>query len=317
MAMNRIQFQPGLSLPAFHAQFGTDGQCADALEASHWPQGFRCPECGDADYYLLKGGKHKIFQCKRCRLQASLIAGTLFQSTHLALSIWFLAIYLVSQAKTGLSALDLKRQLGVSYPTAWLIQQKLMQAMVERDAQYTLSGDVHVDDAYLGGELAGGKAGRGSENKVPFVAAISLSAEGRPLYIKMAPVPGFTRNAIVGWANADLSPGCIVTSDGLGCFAGVTDAGCQHRVIIAGGRKPKDLPEFNWINTVLGNLKTSLGGAYHAFYFAKYGTRYLGAFVYRFNRRFHLEALPLRLLVAAASIGPRPACWLRQAEESC
>jgi len=317
MAMNRIQFQQGLSLPAFHAQFGTEEQCADALEASRWPQGFRCPECGDADYYLLKGGKHKTFQCKGCRLQTSLIAGTLFQSTHLALSIWFLAIYLVSQAKTGLSALDLKRQLGVSYPTAWLIQQKLMQAMVERDAQYTLSGDVHVDDAYLGGELAGGKAGRGSENKVPFVAAISLSAEGRPLYIKMAPVPGFTRKAIVGWANADLSPGCVVTSDGLGCFAGVTDAGCLHRAIIAGGRKPKDLPEFNWINTVLGNLKTSLGGAYHAFDFAKYGTRYLGAFVYRFNRRFHLEALPLRLLVAAATIGPRPACWLRQAEESC
>src|SRR5664279_5654922 len=105
------------------------------------------------------------------------------------------------KAKTGLSALDLKRQLGVSYPTAWLIQQKLMQAMVERDAQYTLSGDVQVDDAYLGGELVGGKAGRGSENKVPFVAAISLSAEGRPLYIKMVPVPGFTRKAIVDWAN--------------------------------------------------------------------------------------------------------------------
>jgi len=265
---------------------------------------------------LLKGGKHKTFQCKCCRLQTSLIAGTLFQSTHLALNIWFLAIYLVSQAKTGLSALDLKRQLGVSYPTAWLIQQKLMQTMVERDAQYTLCGHVQVDDAYLGGELAGGKAGRGSENKVPFVAAISLSAEGRPLYIKMAPVPGFTRKAIVDWANEDLAPGCVVTSDGLGCFAGVTDAGCQHRPVIAAGRKPKDLPEFNWINTVLGNLKTSLGGAYHAFDFAKYGTRYLGAFVYRFNRRFHLETIPLHLLVAAATIGPRPACWLRQAEES-
>ena len=245
------------------------------------------------------------------------VADTLFQSTHLALGIWFLAIYLVSQARTGLSALDLKRQLGLSYPTAWLVQQKLMQAMVERDAQYTLSGDVQVDDAYLGGELAGGKAGRGSENKVPFVAAISLSAEGRPLYIKMAPIPGFTRKAIFDWAKADLSPGCRVTSDGLGCFAGVTDAGCQHQVIVAAGRKPKDLPEFNWINTVLGNLKTSLGGTYHAFDFAKYGTRYLGAFVYRFNRRFHLETLPLRLLVAAATIEPRPASWLRQAEESC
>ena len=303
MAMNLIQFQAGLSLPAFLAQFGTDEQCADALEVSRWPQGFSCPGCGNANYYLLKVGKHKNFQCKCCRLQTSLIAGTLFQSTHLALNIWFLAIYLISQAKTGLSALDLKRQLGVSYPTAWL-----MQTMVERDAKYTLCGNVQADDAYLGG-----KAGRGSENKVPFVAAISLSAEGRPLYIKMAPVPGFTRKAVFDWATA---PGCIVTSDGLSCFAGVTDAGCQQRAIVADGRKPKDLPEFNWINTVLGNLKTSLGGAYHAFDFAKYGTRYLGAFVYRFNRRFHLEMLPLRLLVAAATIGPRPARWLRQAEES-
>ena len=98
----------------------------------------------------------------------------------------------------------------------------------------------------------------------------------------------------------DLAPGCVVTSDGLGCFAGVTDAGCQHRVIVVGGRKPKDLPEFNWINTVLGNLKTSLGGAYHAFDFAKYGTRYLGAFVFRFNRRFrcvYSSLLPLLGLV--------------------
>ncbi len=107
----------------------------------------------------------------------------------------------------------------------------------------------------------------------------------------MAPIPGFTRKAIANWAQGDLSPGCVVRSDGLACFAGVTDADCQHQVIIAGGRKPKDLPEFCWINTVLGNLKTSLGGAYHAFDFAKYGTRNDGAFAYRFNRRFQLEPL--------------------------
>ena len=317
MSMNRIQFQPGLSLPVFLEQFGTEAQCEAALERTRWPQGFRCPRCGQAPHCVLHVGTHKTFQCQACRSQTSLIAGTLFQSTHLALTIWFLAIYLISQAKTGLSALALKRQLGVSYPTAWLIQQKLMQAMAERDAQYTLSGSVQVDDAYLGGELAGGKAGRGSENKVPFVAAVSLDAEGHPAYAKMVPVSGFTRQAIGDWAKANLSPGCRVISDGLACFAGVTDAGCQHQVVIVGIRKPKDVPEFSWINTVLGNLKTSFGGAYHAFDFAKYGSRYLAAFAYRFNRRFHLETLPMRLLVAAAAIGPRSALWLRQAEESC
>ena len=187
----------------------------------------------------------------------------------MALTIWFLAIYLISQAKTGLSTLALKRQLGVSYPTAWLIQHKLMQAMAERETEYSLVGQVQVDDVYLGGELTGGKAGRGSENKVPFVAAVSLNAEGHPLDTKMAPVPGFTLKAIANWATADLAPGCIVTSDGLACFAGVTEAGCQHQAVIVGTRKPEDVPEFSWVNTVLGNLKTSFGGAYHAFDFAK------------------------------------------------
>jgi hypothetical protein len=104
-------------------------QCAAALEKARWPGGFRCPCCGEVAHCVLRGGSHKVFQCNACRHQASLIAGTVFQGTKLGLTVWFLAIYLVSQAKTGLSALALKRQLGVSYPTAWLIHHKLMQAM--------------------------------------------------------------------------------------------------------------------------------------------------------------------------------------------
>lgn len=314
MAMNRIQFQKGLSLPDFLQRFGAEAQCEAALEKARWPEGFRCPRCGQAPHYLLSGNGHQTYQCRTCRLQTSLTAGTLFQSTQLALTVWFMAIYLISEAKTNLSALALKRLLGVSYPTAWLMQQKLMQTMAERDAHYRLEGQIQVDDAYLGGELAGGKAGRGSENKVPFVAAVSLDNSGHPLYIKMAPVPGFTLKAIADWAQRDLSPDCVVISDGLACFTGVTAAGCLHQPIVVGGRKPKDLPEFSWINTVLGNLKTSFGGAYHAFDFAKYGIRYLAAFVYRFNRRFHLETLPMQLLLAAVTISPRPATWLRRAE---
>jgi len=73
----------------------------------------------------------------------------------------------ISQAKTGLSALALKCQLGVSYSTSWMIHHKLMHAMQQRDDRYLLGGLVHIDDAYLGSELSGGKAGRGSESKAP------------------------------------------------------------------------------------------------------------------------------------------------------
>jgi transposase-like protein len=315
--MNRVQFQPGLSMPEFFRQFGTEAQCEAALERTRWPEGFRCPHCGQAAHYVLRVGVRKAFQCGGCRRQTSLIAGTLFQGTKLALTVWFLAIYLISQAKTGLSALALKRYLGVSYPTAWLMHHKLMQAMVEREAHYVLSGKVEVDDAYLGGELSGGTAGRGSENKVPFVAAVSLDPAGNPVRAKLTPVPGFTLKAIAAWASTHLSPGSCVVSDGLACFAGVGEAGCQHLPIVVGGRKPKDLPDFHWVNTVLGNVKTGTNGAYHAFDFDKYAERYLGAIAYRFNRRFRLDTLPQRLLVAALAIGPRREAWLRQAATPC
>jgi transposase-like protein len=318
MAMNRVQFQPGLSMPEFLQAYGTETQCEDALETARWPNGFRCPRCEEpAEFYILRVKARKTFQCCSCGHQTSLTAGTVFHSTKLALTIWFLAIYLISQAKTGLSALALKRYLGVSYPTAWMIHHKLMQAMVEREARYTLSGQVQIDDVYLGGERSGGKAGRGSENKVPFVAAVSLNQDGNPSHAKLTPVPGFTLTAIANWAKNCLSPTAQVLSDGLACFSAVTEAGCQHQAIVVGARKPKAVPEFEWVNTLIANVKTSLCGAYHAFGFAKYATRYLGAIAYRFNRRFDLRSLPRRLLIAAVNLRALPEPRLRLAENSC
>lgn len=317
MAMSQIQFQPGLSMPEFFRLYGTESRCEVALERARWPDGFFCPCCGQAAHCVLRGGTHKVFQCNACRHQTSLIAGTIFQGTKLALTVWFLAIYLISQAKTGLSALALKRHLGVSYPTAWLIHHKLMQVMLVREARYVLDGQVQVDDAYLGGERSGGKVGRGSENKVPFVAAVSLSDDGHPLRTKLTPVPGFTLKSIAEWAKDQLAPGSTVLSDGLACFGAVIAADCTHQPTVVAGRKPKDIPEFQWINTVLGNLKTSLTGSYHAFNFQKYAARYLAAFAYRFNRRFDLKALHSRLLVAAVCCGPQPLWSIRLADDHC
>ena len=221
MAMNRIQFQPGLSMPEFLKGYGTEAQCEQVLEAVRWPEGFRCPRCDGRAHYVVRDGVRKVFQCVACRHQASLIAGTLFQGTKLPLTTWFLAIYLISQAKTGLSALSLRRQLGVSYPTAWLIHHKLMQAMADREERYVLEGRVQVDDAYLGGERTGGKVGRGSENKVPFVAAVSLAEDDRPVRVRLTPVTGFTLTAISAWATDHLAPSSMVFSDGLACFGAV------------------------------------------------------------------------------------------------
>ena len=273
------------------------------------------PQCNATQHSVLRNGSRKTFHCRH---QTSLIFGTLFQGIRLPLTLWFLAIYLITQSKTGLSALALKSHLGVSYPTAWRIQHKLMQSMLEREALYTLQGSAQADDAYfLGGENPGGKAGRGSENKVPFAAAVSVDDQGHSIHAKFIAITGFTREAIQDWARGALDAECHVLTDGLGCFNGIRDAGRSHDVLIAGGRKPRELPQFWWVNTVLGNLKTGFSGAYHAFKFRKYAQRSLSTMTYRFNRRFNLAILLMSLLRAAVNTGPWPEHWLRTAESSC
>ena len=304
MAFNQIQFQHGMSIPEFLSKFGSPAQCAEAVKRARWPSGFQCPRCSSADHYVVGHGARKLYQCNACRHQTSLTAGSLMEHTKLPLTTWFLAIYLISQAKTGLSALALKRQLGVSYPTAWLLHQKINRAMARQDGTHQLGGAVQIDDAYLGGERAGGKVGRGSENKVPFVAAVSIDERGYPMYLKLNLVSGFTANAISKWARANLMPGTLVASDGLSCFAAVTDAACIHVPTVVGNLKPRDLPSFKWVNTALGNLKTTLAGAFHSLKYRKYAEHYLAAFAYRFNRRFDLRGLITRLIVDVSRCPP-------------
>ncbi len=178
MSKNPIQFQKGLSLPDFFHQYGREDQCREALFRLRWPSGFICPECGNSTYCEIK--QRKVYQCHHCHHQTSVTANTIFHGTKLALTQWFLAIYLLTQRKKSLSALQLSREIGVNYDTAWRLKQKLMQVMLERQQSKSLKGVIEMDDAYLGGELAG-KRGRGSPNKIPFVAAVETQ-DGKPIF---------------------------------------------------------------------------------------------------------------------------------------
>lgn len=314
MTCSAIQFQIGLSLRQFLRLYGTEEQCEAALEKARWPDGFRCPRCGGHEHGLVYGRRLKHYQCRTCGHQATLTAGTIMQATKLPLTTWFQAFYLIGQAKTGISFLELSRHLGVNYDTAWLLHNKILRAMSDRDDAYVLRGKIQIDDAYLGGERPGGKAGRGSENKIPIVAAVSVNEAGRPVHAKITPVAGFSSEAIATWARDHLAPGSAVLSDGLACFRSVTAAGCSQEVIVTGGRHPNDLPQFRWINTVLGNLKTSLNGTFHAFNFDKYARRYLGGHCFRFNRRFSLAEMTERIANAVCCCKPCTERNLRVAE---
>ena len=314
MTMNRVQFQPGLSMTQFLDRYGSVEQCEAALIESRWPSGFACPACGGGHSSSFRRQGRLYFQCAACRHQCSVTSGTIFGATKLPLTRWFLAMHLLTQSKNNVAALELMRHLGVCYKTAWLIKHKLMEVMRVREQDRQLDGRVEIDDAYLGGERSGGKPGRGSENKVPFVAAVQTTPEGQPQLACLRQQP-FTTEAMAMFAASSIAPSATVISDGLWCFGGVQIVGAEHeRIVTGGGKASTRLPQFKAVNTFLGNLKRALGGTYHAFDFAKYAHRYLAEAQYRFNRRFNLASILTRLLRAACLTTPRPAAAIRAAE---
>ncbi|GMU45173.1 MAG: IS1595 family transposase [Xanthomonadales bacterium PRO6] len=237
------------------------------------------------------------FQCRACRHQTTLLAGTIFQASKLPLTKWFLALHLLSCAKTNLSALELMRQVGICYRSAWRLKHKVMLVMTEREESRKLKGLVQIDDAYLGGERNGGKRGRGSENKQPFLIAVETDGNlEHPRYAVIEPVRQFDNEAIRDWAQRRLAPDAEVYTDGLAAFRRFSDAGHAHTVLeTGGGRAATEARGARWVNILLSNVKRSISGAYHALRQSKYARRYLGEAAYRFNRRFQLNEILSRL----------------------
>lgn len=319
MAYSPLQFQQGLSLVEFLERYGTEEKCAKALFQARWRRGFECPECGGREHCLLPA--RRLYQCNRCHHQTSLTAGTVFHGTHLPLRKWFLAMHLLTQGKHGISALELKRQIGVSFETAWNVKHKLLQVMLERENGRVLSQRVEVDDAYMGGERHGGKRGRGAEGKTPFIAAVQTSLDEplsgrRVIYLKVQAVKDFKGKTVAAWAERSLAKTATVLTDGMSGFRAISARVKHHEVKeMEGGWRSAKHPAFHWVNTILGNLKGNILGVCR-WVSAKHLPRYLAEFQWRFNRRFNLETILNRLLQAAVLTPPMPHWLLVLAETS-
>jgi transposase-like protein len=306
MSINPVQFQLGLSMNEFIVRYGTEAKCYRALYRWRWPQGFRCPDCAGRARSRFRRGGQIYYQCRNCRHQTTLTSGTLFAGSKLPLRTWMLALHLLTSTKTNMAALELMRHLGVNYKTAWRLKHKIMQAMTEREESRQLDGFVQIDDAYLGGERNGGKPGRGSENKQPFVIAVETDQNlERPRFAVIEPVRTFDNSSLQDWVARRLAPEAEGYTDGLGCFRRIEAADHAHTVLqTGGGRAATEVPGARWVNVVLANVKRAISGTYHAIRQAKYARRYLAEAAYRFNRRFRLADMLPRLAVAMMRCKP-------------
>ena len=311
MAKNKVQFQKSISIQSFINKYGQEEQCQKQLFNMRWPNGYKCPQCGKDKYCQLK--TKTLYQCNHCHHQSSLTAGTLFDHTKLPLTTWFMAIYFITQNKSGISILELSRHLGISYNATWRLKHKLMQAMKEWDDRKPLEGFIQLDDEYWGGVRRGSK-GREAKGKSPFVAAVSLNDEMHPVGMRFSVVNGFQKKELTNWAKQHIKAKSVAVSDGLACFKGLGEAEIFHfSITTGGGADCVEIPYFKWVNAMISNVKNSMHGTFHAINL-KHLPRYLAEFSYRFNRRYNLKSMIERLAFASLSTPPMPDRLLKLAE---
>lgn len=183
------------------------------------------------------------------------------------------------------------------------------------DDKRPLRGFVQIDDVYWGGKRSGGKRGRGAEGKTPFVAALQRNTQGNPIFIRFSRVGSFTSEEMMKWGKKHLAAKSLVVSDGLACFKGFNKIGQFHCSVKTTGRYGStEFTLFNWLNTIIGNVKNAIVGTYHGIAHTHL-PRYLGEFCFRFNRRFKLPLLLKTLSYYAAQTAPIPERKLRLAED--
>ncbi len=272
-------------LPSFIARFGTDAQCRDYLLRQRWPAGFRCRVCGHGKAWALS--RRHIYECAACGQQHSLLRGTIFEQTKTGLARWFLAIYLVTASKGGISAMELQRQMGFgSYQTAWTWLHKIRKAMV-RPRREPLAARVEADETYVGGSKPG-RPGRAAAGKTVVAGAIESGrgkAWGRRLgRLRLAVVDDASANSLEGFLAAVVTRPAVVTTDGWSGYAGLAAKGYDHEPqnLTRWGEAALRLPA---IHLVFGLAKRWLLGTHHGAVGRKHLPAYLDEFVFRFNRR--------------------------------
>ncbi len=274
--------QENMALTTFQKKFETNEDCRKHLFKIRWPDGFLCPKCGHKHYNYLP--KRKLYQCGACQHQTSVIAGTVFHSTKTSLRKWFLAIFLVSRDKRGISAAALAKLIRVNYSTAWLMLHKIRNSMKLQDAKYQLGGIIELDEGFFGKYKA--------KDKV--VVEVALNQKGNPQFAKLKDVPVLNASIINQVAIETIRKGSEIKTDGHRVHNGLEYAGFQHT-------KVETFKQLHWLHILISNAKTFLKGTYHGACKSKHYQQYLDEFCYRFNRRFWDNQLFNRLLFAGAS----------------
>ena len=304
-----------MNLLEFQKMFHDETACLRYLERMRWPNGFVCSKCSHIGEPFRIAKRLRVLKCRACHYESSVTAGTVMHRSKLDALVWFWAAYLVSTQKTGISALELQKQLGIEvYETAFQLLHKLRGTMV-RPNRDKIGNEwpLELDIVYVGGKTKSGVSGK--TNQVPVFIAVELrrremrdpntnkvtqrALAGR---IRLQKLPNKTAVVVNQFTQYSIATGASIISDDGAEFSNLKTLGFDHKAVAMRGDKIKMDSTLPMISVVTANLKTWLDGTYHGAS-KKHLQAYLDEFMFRFNRRFY-RAVSFRSLLDLGTIGP-------------
>lgn len=257
-------------------KFGNDDNCRDYLEALRWPNGVICPRCQSKAISEVR--VRDKFDCNDCRYQFSVTAGTIMHDTHLPLTKWFLAVYMIVESKKSVSANQLSRTLDIAYRTSWYLCHRIRTALFTPHA--LMAGVVEVDETWIGGKVKG-KGGRYTGNKTIVAGVAERGGE-----VRLKQVPNTQRMTLRDfiYEHVKHNAEALFTDDWVS-YRGLDKSFKRHETVNHSAEEwIRGDVHTNTIENAWSLFKRCIIGAYHKIS-KKHLDLYLDEFEFRFNNR--------------------------------
>lgn len=265
--MNFIEFQH---------QFNTEEACLAHLEAARWSQGRACLHCGSVKTYKFKSGK--LFKCGDCRKQFTAKIGTIFSDSKVPLTKWFLAIYLATSLKKGISSVQLSKYAGVTQKTAWFMLQRIRHALEQGDGDL-LTGQIEVDETYMGGK-AFNRAFATPKPKQTVFGMVERGGRTRLRHVKSSGT-----RVLMPEIKKSVGRVAVIYSDQWRAYKKVRMLGYEHGTVNHSEQQyVHGLIHTQNIENIWSQLKRSVYGVYHHVS-PKHLQKYCSETEYRYNTR--------------------------------
>jgi len=266
------------TIKEFNKQFPDDNACLEWLRQHRFPKMITCPVC-EKPRQFHRVIKRKVYECDRCGYQLSPTAGTILHKSPTALRSWFYATFLLSTTRTGISAKQLQRELGVTYKTAWRMFTQIRKLMAENISP--LSGQVEVDETYIGGKRQG-KRGRGASGKAVVMGLVERDGKAIAQVI-----PNAKSQTLLPMIEAKVAKEgkTIVYTDEFPSYNKVEKLGYAHEIVQHAAKQyVSGMAHTNTIESLWSTIKRGIDGVNHSVS-PLYLQSYLDSYVYRYNHR--------------------------------